>query len=76
MVFVSNFKKYNIFFKFFLRVYDIIGYSVDEFNDVILYKYVYLEDFVMFVVCYKICKFILCGFYIWLILVYDVEIIY
>lgn len=53
-----------IFFLFFLRVYDIIGYSVDEFNDVILYKYVYLEDFVMFVVCYKICKFILCRFYI------------
>lgn len=52
------------FLKFFLRVYDIIGYSVDEFNDVILYKYVYLEDFVMFVVCYKICKFILCRFYI------------
>lgn len=65
MVFVSNFKKYNIFFKFFLRVYDIIGYSVDEFNDVILYKYVYLEDFVMFVVCYKICKFIFYSFYIW-----------
>lgn len=52
------------FLKFFLRVYDIIGYSVDEFNDVILYKYVYLEDFVMFVVCYKICKFILWRFYI------------